>query len=448
MAGSANGGSSWTDISSNLPRVPIRAIARHPDTASTLYVGTEIGVWVTEDTGNSWKPIMDGPANVSVDELTFMNDSSILLAATHGRGLWTCDVDALTSSNVAPADFDGDGRTDFSVFRPSPTPTWHLWRSLAGYTGTEFGSNGDVPLAPDFDGDNKADITVFRPSNGTWYWIKSSNSTTDYVQFGTDGDVPMPGDFDGDGYSDQAVFRPGETTMWYFNCSDDCDSSLQWGIAADLPVVADFDDEGGDGKSDIGVFRLENGFWHLYETTNGYQYTEWGLEGDVPVPGDYDGDGTAEVAVWRPDNGTWYLDQSTNGFAFYAFGEEEDLPVPGDYDGDGRMDAAVWRPGTSSVWLLRQSSNGFRAFNFGASTDIPIPSYVLDRPTSRPAPLRRSLNSPPRSTKASAGWRAPGIPAGSSKRAYKPGTVPGLSDLETVKKVLGGRATKKADRHR
>lgn len=108
-----DGGTSWTDITNNLPRVPIRAIARHPNTASKLYVGTEIGVWMTENTGGSWKPIMDGPANVSVDELTFMDDSSILLAATHGRGLWTCDVDAVTSSNVAPADFDGDGRTDF-----------------------------------------------------------------------------------------------------------------------------------------------------------------------------------------------------------------------------------------------------------------------------------------------------------------------------------------------
>jgi hypothetical protein len=83
-------GSTWTDITgtgvTGLPSVPVRALAIHPRNANLLYVGTEIGIFVSEDAGANWEPTTDGPANVSVDELFWMGAD--LIAATHGRGLY------------------------------------------------------------------------------------------------------------------------------------------------------------------------------------------------------------------------------------------------------------------------------------------------------------------------------------------------------------------------
>ncbi len=83
-------GASWIDITGSgatgLPNVPVRAIAIHPYNRDLLYVGTEVGIFTSPDAGATWDLPQGGPANVSVDELTWLGAN--LLAATHGRGIY------------------------------------------------------------------------------------------------------------------------------------------------------------------------------------------------------------------------------------------------------------------------------------------------------------------------------------------------------------------------
>ncbi len=91
------------------------------------------------------------------------------------------------SASVRPrlpvADYDGDGKAEIAVFRPS-TGRW----LVGGAAPVRFGERGDVPVPADFDGDGRTDIAVFRPGKGTWY-IRDVGK----FQLGRRGDIPLHG---------------------------------------------------------------------------------------------------------------------------------------------------------------------------------------------------------------------------------------------------------------
>ena len=256
-------------------------------------------------------------------------------------------------------DFDGDGKADVSVFRPSDR-VWYLNRSTNGFSATQFGLSTDKITPADFDGDGKTDISVYR--DGTWYWLKSSNGSFNARHFGIASDIPVPADYTGDGRDELAVYRNGQ--WWALDLSNDQHSLVNFGLATDKPVAADYD---GDGRADQAVYR--DGVWYLNRSSEGFTAFPFGLSTDRPVIGDYDGDGRADAAVYR--DGTWYLLQSSQGFSAFQWGLSSDIPAPADYDGDGKTDAAVFRDGT---WYQLGSTAGIVIHQFGLAGDKPVPS--------------------------------------------------------------------------
>ena len=227
----------------------------------------------------------------------------------------------------------------------------------------------------DFDGDAKSDLTVFR--NGTWFTLNGNNQSTNARQFGLGTDKLAPADYDGDDKTDLAVYRNG---VWYIlNSQSNTVRAVSFGLADDIPAPADYD---GDGKADIAVHRRSNGFWYFINSFNGvFRAVSYVNFNDaLPQPGDYDGDSKADIAVWRPSNGGWYILPSTSVAVIpqqipIFFGESSDLPMPGDYDGDGKTDIAVFRPSNGFWYQLRSSRTSANAFfgqQFGQNGDVPV----------------------------------------------------------------------------
>ena len=171
------------------------------------------------------------------------------------------------------------------------------------------------------------------------------------------------------------VYRPSNGVLFLKNnhATGFADVSINYGIAGDYPVVGDWD---GDGDATIGIYR--NGTFHLRNSNNiGFAdlVIPFGVSGDQPVAGDWDGDGDDTIGVYR--NGTFFLRNSNSSGApnmIFSLGIPGDVGIAGDWNGDGSDTTGVFRPGNGALYLKNANSTGFAdiQINYGVPGDKPV----------------------------------------------------------------------------
>jgi len=229
----------------------------------------------------------------------------------------------------------------------------------------------------DYDDDDKTDFAVLRASNSTLYVLGSTSGSVTY-----DSGEPasairrvIPERFDNLLFFPFVYWRTSvnpESSQGFFCGTDGAGAQCSaWGLLGDIPVGGDFD---GDTVTDFNVFRPSDGIWYSYRSSNKQSSAvPWGTNGDKPVPADYDYDGKTDFAIYRPSNGTWWvLRSSDNSYFTIQFGNASDIPLTGDFDGDGKADFTVYRANEGN-WYQYLTTEGFRVVKFGLSGDFPVP---------------------------------------------------------------------------
>jgi protocatechuate 3,4-dioxygenase beta subunit len=301
----------------------------------------------------------------------------------------------------------GSTRLEGLVFRPARWIDKTQWRPedlqqgrwlVREKDGTErelarFGLSGAIPVIGDFNGDGTSDLGLFLA--GEWFLDLNGNRQWDaedlWAQLGDRRDNPVTGDWNGDGKDDIGVFGPQwpgdpvhleheaglpdsanrrlallraknmppsphqatdgqrllRLTAQGKERADLIDHVFRFGVRGDLPIAGDWN---GDGIRSVGVFR--DGHWHFDmdgdgRWSEGDEAAVFGQQGDRPVVGDFNGDGIEEIAVFR--NGMWIIDSNGNRQTdpedqVIQFGRPGDVPLAGDLDGDGVDELVLYRP--------------------------------------------------------------------------------------------------------
>lgn len=269
---------------------------------------------------------------------------------------------------------------------------WPIALILATFLAFVHPNRANAIIKNDYDGDSKSDLAVWRPSDGTWYVIPSSGTCPPYMeefygyackrQWGLPGDTPILGDYDGlDDRNDYAVFRPSNL-YWYLRYSAiNATFVMQFGLQGDRPTRGDFE---GDAKTDIAIFRPLYRIWCIRWSSDlqNYVYDDhvWVPEHLVsmtPVPAYFDSSTRVNRVLYIKyiTNGrnavAWAKTELQGGGVSYRtqYASHSDIPLAGNYTGDYRADYSRWESSTGN-WIIGITNP--TVIQWGLAGDIPV----------------------------------------------------------------------------
>jgi hypothetical protein len=240
--------------------------------------------------------------------------------------------------------------------------------------------------------------------HGQWHLNASADSAADkMVYFGDRGDIPVSGDWNGDGRDSPGFVRVDQATgdlLWYLSNVDLAAAApntvmpltyagIRFGVDGDYPVPGDWN---GDDVDTPGISRVNtaNGlsyWWLTNNVTAGAVHivTPWGSPGRIPVAGDWNADGVDTPGIYWPEGRSWWLTNTAinNGsnalnYTPFQWGLAYDVPMAGDWATINVDRPMVYQKanalGGAHTWFQTDGLPGttYSFANFGVLSDYPM----------------------------------------------------------------------------
>ncbi|HEX8456864.1 MAG TPA: lamin tail domain-containing protein [Pyrinomonadaceae bacterium] len=170
------GATTWTAIANGIPDVPVNAFVSDPADSNHLYAGTDIGVYTSQDGGNTWVPYGTGLPRVAIFQMAIQNANRFLRVGTHSRGMWDIALTPPGALNISgsvtglPA-----GQTATVTLSGTSTQTVTVTGPGGAYNFTGLTPGGNYTVTVTREG------TTFTPPFRTYNDIASSKTGQDFA---------------------------------------------------------------------------------------------------------------------------------------------------------------------------------------------------------------------------------------------------------------------------
>lgn len=209
---SVDAGATWTNVSGNLPNIPVSAIVFQNGTLNGIYVGTDGGVFYKDDTMPAWDLFSDGLPNVEVTDLEIDYTNQMLYASTYGRGVWKTELNGAVPVCLYPVHVKIRNVSTYEAIAD-----WEM--NTVGYTGFEysFSTLAAPPSVGTFTTGFFANATGLN-ANTTYYFhvrtVCSGNTYSQWITIGPFKTAPACGQSFTDSGGSGGNYSSREDNIW------------------------------------------------------------------------------------------------------------------------------------------------------------------------------------------------------------------------------------------